>query len=54
MHYPGFEPVDRNLKHGSIARFDLREIFEYAHLKFTVYGRKQASTDVRTYVKVAG
>ena len=29
---------------------DLREIFECIHIKFTVYGRKQASTNVRTYV----
>ena len=27
---------------------DLREIFECTHLKFTVYGRKQASTYVNT------
>ena len=37
--------TDAALEHGS-NNIDLREIFECAHLKFTVYGRKQA----RTYI----
>ena len=31
-----------------VHEIDLREIFECAHLKFTVYGCKQASTYVNT------
>ena len=31
-----------------VCEIDLREIFECAHLKFTVYGRKQARTYVNT------
>ena len=31
-----------------VQEIDLREIFECAHLKFTVYGRKQARTYVNT------
>ena len=30
---------------------NLREIFEYAHLKFTVYGRKQTSMYVRIHTQ---
>ena len=33
-----------------VHEIDLHEIFECAHLKFTVYGRKQASKQARTYI----
>ena len=46
--------TDAALRHGNsqlitcfVQEIDLRETFECAHLKFTVYGRKQASKHVR-------
>ena len=46
------QTLTHETRHGSsphascMHEIDLREIFECAHLKFTVYGRKQASTYV--------
>ena len=36
--------------HASQQEIDLHEIFECAHLKFTVYGRKHLRTYIRTYI----